>query len=259
MTKKKRGKTRRLDRRFMPKSAQSPLLVRGLFALGASTLGAGAWAMTYGHIFEGDEKLRQMPLYLLSGGAVVLGVSLWLGTSSEPPLRVGAPGVGIERGEVRRLPWYGIEKIGWDEDALALVLDGVDESGSTFPMKVSVKSHPEAVGWILKEARERVPKVIDIDEDVLAKLPTAAPHAGIRLDLEPLQVVGKKCAVSDKLLSYEPDARVCTRCERVYHRRSVPRKCKCGASLAHLQPTEAEAKEVDEEERSESEAEEAES
>jgi len=55
------------------------------------------------------------------------------------------------------------------------------------------------------------------------------------LPLEPPQVVGKHCAASGKVISYEPDARVCPRCERVYHRASVPASCECGASLTELQ------------------------
>jgi hypothetical protein len=56
----------------------------------------------------------------------------------------------------------------------------------------------------------------------------------MKVELEALQVVGKRDAVSDKLISYEPDGRVCTRCERVYDKRSVPKKCRCGASLLAL-------------------------
>ena len=52
--------------------------------------------------------------------------------------------------------------------------------------------------------------------------------------------MGKKCAATGKTISYEPDARVCPRCERVYMRRSVPKKCKCGNSLVHLRPKSSE-------------------
>jgi hypothetical protein len=46
--------------------------------------------------------------------------------------------------------------------------------------------------------------------------------------------VGKRCAESDVIISYEPDARVCPRCERVYHKDHVPKSCVCGASLAEV-------------------------
>ena len=86
----------------------------------------------------------------------------------------------------------------------------------------------------MKEALDRIPKVVDIPDRVLEGLPSANPHAGMKVDLEPLQVVGKKDAVTGKTISYEPDARVCTRCERVYFKRTVPKKCKCGCLLTEL-------------------------
>ena len=61
-------------------------------------------------------------------------------------------------------------------------------------------------------------------------------------------VVGKKDAISGKLISYEPDARVCTRCERVYFKRSVPKRCKCGNSLLELRTAVGQDPEEDEHE-----------
>ena len=55
--------------------------------------------------------------------------------------------------------------------------------------------------------------------------------------LDAVQVVGKRCAATDRIIAYEPDARVCPRCERVYYKASVPDACVCGAPLAHLRPT----------------------
>jgi hypothetical protein len=47
--------------------------------------------------------------------------------------------------------------------------------------------------------------------------------------------VGKHCASSGKVIAFEPDARLCPRCERVYYKTSVPAECECGASLAEVQ------------------------
>ena len=47
--------------------------------------------------------------------------------------------------------------------------------------------------------------------------------------------MGKHCSASGKVIAFEPDARVCPRCERVFYRTSVPAACDCGASLAELQ------------------------
>jgi hypothetical protein len=231
---KKKSGPRRQERRFVAQSSYNPWLVRTLGGLGGSVLGAGVWAYTYGQTFQADEKLRAVPSYLVAAGAVLTGATIWLGTSSETPLRVGDPGISMERGEVRRMPWWGVAQISFESGNLALVIAGKDESGSSWTFKVPVKSHAEAVGWIVKEALDRIPKLVDIRDDVLEKLPPAGSHAGMKIDLEPLQVVGKKDALTGKTISYEPDARVCTRCERVYFKRSVPKKCKCGASLVHL-------------------------
>ena len=231
--KKERG-PRRSERRFVAQSSYNPWLVRTLGALGGTIFGAGAWGYAYGHAFEADEKLKAVPSYLIAAGAVFTGATIWLGTSSDTPLRVGDPGIAMERGEVRRMPWWAVNQITWESGNLALVISGKDESGSAWTFKVSVKSHAEAVGWIVKEALDRVPKVVDIRDEVLEKLPSAGAHAGMKIELEQLQVVGKKDALTSKLISYEPDGRVCARCERVYFKRTVPKKCKCGASLVHL-------------------------
>jgi hypothetical protein len=233
--KKKKDKgPRRQERRFIAQSSYNPWIVRVLGGLGATTLGAGTWAYVYGHAFEADEKLKPIPSYLIAAGAVLTGATIWLGTSSETPLRVGDPGISMEKGEVRRMPWWAVSQITWESGNLALVVSGKDEAGVSWTFKVPVNAHAEAVGWIVKEALGRVPKVVDIRDAVLEKLPGASPHAGMKIELEPLQVVGKKDALNGKTISYEPDARVCTRCERVYYKRTVPKKCKCGASLLEL-------------------------
>ncbi len=264
--KSRKGGPRRVERRFVAQSANNPWLVRGLGVIGAMTLGAGAYAYFYGESFKKAaeaartapgsnvgvpaEALRMeaMPLYMIAFAAVVIGVTIWLGTSSEVPLRVGDPGIAMERGEVRRMPWWGISQITWEAGNLALVIAGKDESGSNWTFKVPLKAHSEAVGWILKEALDRVPKVVDIKDSVIDELPGAGAHAGMKVDLEPLQVVGKKDAVNGKLISYEPDARVCTRCERVYFKRSVPKRCKCGNSLLELRTAVGQDPEEDDEE-----------
>jgi hypothetical protein len=247
MKKKKDRGPRRQERRFVAQSSFNPWLVRILGGLGASALGAGTWGYVYGHVFESDEKLKPIPSYLIAAGAVLTGATIWIGTSSETPLRVGAPGIAMEKGEVRRMPWAHVSGISWESGNLALVVTGKDESHTAWTFKVPVKSHPEAAGWIVKEALARVPKVVDISDLVLGKLPGANPHAGMVIDLEPLQVVGKKDAITGKTISYEPDARVCPRCERVYFKRSVPKRCKCGNSLLELRSQISEDTDDDEE------------
>lgn len=240
---------KRTERRFLAQSANNPWLVRAAGGVGAALLGAGAYDMAYGHIFENDDKLRAIPAYLVAAGAVLSGAAIWLGTSSELPIRVGAPGIAMERGELRRITWAGLDKISYDSGAAALSVRGVDESGASTTFRVPIKSHGEAAGWILKEALDRVPKRVDITDETLEKLPGASPHTGTQIQLEALQVVGRKDAVTGVIISYEPDARVCARCERIYHKRSVPKRCKCGASLLHLRATVVDAAYADDEEQ----------
>lgn len=240
MTKKKKKeekgppRPKRMERRFTPQSPYNPWLVRGVGAVGAMGLGAGSWAYSYAHSFEGDEKLKPIPAYIIAAGAVLSGIGIWLGTSSDAVLRVGAPGIGMEKGDVRRMPWWAVSQIQWDGSSDALVIVGHDESGSPWTFKVAQKSNPEALAWIIKEAEARIPKKVKVPDSVLEALPRAHLHAGTRIELEPLQVVGRRCAASDKAISYEPDARVCEQCERVYFKRNVPKKCKCGAKLDAL-------------------------
>ena len=245
---KRRGGARRQERRFLSQASTSPTIVRAIGAIAALLLGAGLWGYLYAKSFADDDKLRALPSYLIAGGAVLMGITIWIGTSSESPIRVGAPGISVEKGELRRMPWWAVEKILFESGALALVVVGKDEAGADWTFKVPIKAHPEAAAWIVKEALDRIPRRVDISDEVIEKLPEAYEHAGQRLDLEPLQVVGKKDALSGKTISYEPDARVCPRCERVYFKRSVPKKCKCGNSLVHLRPKADDVDETDDEE-----------
>ena len=257
---KKEAGPKRSERRFVPVASTNPWIVRVLGAIGGLALGAGLYAYFYatgeGHTFakDAEENIRQIPSYLIAGGAVIVGICIWLGTSSEAPIRVGDPGIALEKGETRRMPWWAVEKITWQPGTLCLVVTGRDEVAKDWTFKVPLASHPEAIGWILREARRRIPKKVSIEKGVLAKMPDAAPHAGTKLELEPLQVVGKKCAASGQTISYEPDARVCAQCERVYFKRSVPNKCKCGAAIGHLRPATVPVPEdVEEEEEQEEE------
>lgn len=241
--KKKPAGPKRMERRFVPIASTNPWIVRILGAIGGLVIGAGLYAYLYataeGHAFHSEtvgDKVAQIPSYLIAAGAVIMGATIWLGTSSESPVRVGDPGIAVEKGEVRRMPWWAVDRITWQPGARALLVTGKDETSRSFTFKVPIASHPDAVAWIIDEARRRIRKKVDIEKGVLKQMPAAREYAGTRVELEPLQVVGKKCAASGKVISYEPDARVCTQCERVYFKRSVPNKCKCGNPIANLRP-----------------------
>jgi hypothetical protein len=220
----------RRERRFEPQASARPGLVYVLGAVGAAAMGAGAWEQ-FGPLLSdaGPAPLKLGP-YVLTLGAALAGAAIWMGTSGEPFLRVGDAGVAVEKGGLRRMPWYAIERIEWRDEAVRV--SGKDDAGVAMNFAASLRGHPQAGAWIVKEARARVPAVVQVPED--STLPEASADAGESLALDPPQVVGRHCAASGKVISYEPDARVCPRCERVYHKAHVPEACECGASLEEL-------------------------
>lgn len=233
---KKSNKRQRLERRFLPHSVSNPWLVRVPGALGSAGVGAGVWGYLYGHFVpaEGAGNQYNIPLFVLAGGAVLLAGAIWFGTSSEAAVRVGDPGVAYEKGEPRRIPWWKMKSITFESGSESLVLAGKDEQDQDFVFRVSVRSQPQAAAWIVREALARIPKKIDVKDAIIARLPEPSEHAGTTLLLEPLQVVGRRCVASKKLIAYEPDGRVCGACERLYHKDKLPSKCACGADLTVL-------------------------
>lgn len=231
MAKKKKVEKRRKEQRFFPHSNANPWAVRVVGALGAIALGAGAYEQ---FLSTGSTPWKYTP-YVLAAGALLFALSIWFGTSGDPVLRVGDAGVGLDRGQVERIPWHGVSAVGFDPKLDSVFVVGKDESGKKKRIDAKLSSQPQAAAWIAKEAEERIPKLVDLESAGSDKIPEARSGvAGDVILLEPLQVVGKKCANSDKLIAFEPDARVCPRCERIYYKNSVPKKCPCGASLGGL-------------------------
>jgi hypothetical protein len=239
--KAKAAKRERRERRFLPQSGQSQLLIKALGGVGAVALGAGSWAQFGRGLMDMDLPPYPFAPYILAGGAALFGAAIWLGTSAEPPIRVGAGGIAVEKSELVRIPWHGVERIVWDGEAERLSVRGRDEGSKEISILISVIAHPLACAWIAQEAGERIPKVTDIPDEVGA-FPRTRPGDGELLPLDPVQVVGKHCAESGRVIAYEPDARVCPRCEHVYHKSSVPAECACGASLAAPEPQEGDLK-----------------
>jgi hypothetical protein len=226
---KDRARERR-ERRFEPLATTKPWIAYAIGAAGALAMGAGTWGQ-FSQSLGGAtvEPLAASP-YILAAGALLVGVAIWLGTSGEPALRVGDAGIGVERGTIRRMPWYAVERIEWRNEIVRVT--GKDDAGVVATFTAKLKSQPQAASWIVKEARDRIPEQVDVPAD--ATLPEPSAHAGTSLPLDPPQVVGRHCAASGQVISFEPDARLCPRCERVYHKAHVPDSCACGASLVDL-------------------------
>ena len=99
-------------------------------------------------------------------------------------------------------------------------------------VSATLKSHPQAAAWIVKEARERVPAVVDVPDD--ATLPDPLASAGEVITLEPPQVVGSTARRAARSSRTSP-TRACARgASASTTARSVPETCECGASLAEL-------------------------
>ena len=232
LSKKKGAKRGRSERRFEPRSTANPLAVKLGGALGALAMGAGTYGQFGPAMHTPPDDPIKYATWILAGGAALLGAAIWLGTSGEPTLRVGDPGIAVEKSGLRRIAWHAVERVELAEGAVRAT--GKDDLGRALTVVASLASQPQAAAWIVKEARARVPAVVEIGED--AALPDALADGGELLAVDPPQVVGKHCANSGKIIAYEPDARICPKCERVYHKAHVPDACPCGASLVHLQP-----------------------
>ncbi len=232
MSKKKQAKRARTERRFVPKAKTNPTVVYVVGGIGGIMLGAGVWGQ-FGSYVRADalEPFKYAP-WILAAGAILLGIAIWIGTSSEAAIRIGQAGLAVERGGVRRMAWWRVESLTGDPEAL--VVTGKDESGDDLTVRVDRVSLPGAMPWLAKEARARIPEHVDLSEETLGAIGAPSKDQGEVLDCPPLQLVGRRCAETDKIIAFEPDARVCPRCERVYQKASVPKTCACGASLAGL-------------------------
>lgn len=222
----------RIDRRFSPVATTSPRLLYSLVLAGALCIGLGVYA----HFFrEQYSHVDPAPwaFWPMAAGGFLVAAAVWFSTNGEAALRVGDPGVAEERSGVRRIPWHSLASITYDEARTSLVVTGKDESGADFSFRISARAHRDAAARLLDEANERVPGVVQLPAAVAADIGAPDPNAGLRIK-EPLQLVGKRCVTSGKVIAYEPDARVCPQCDRVYHKRHVPGACACGASLTAL-------------------------
>lgn len=232
-------KRERFERRFVPASTTDYRIVYVVGGLGAIGLGAGFYGQ-WGYTLGNATLTEPIPysMWILAAGALILGAAIWIGTSSESIIRIGSAGVGEEKsGLVRRIAWHELDAVRLENGVL--VVSGKDEANVDYTVRVKHVNAPQAVAWIVAQARERVPDVVDLSKSERTAIGEAAKKAGEWVEPPPLQVVGKRCAVSDKIIAYEPDARVCQRCERVYHRSHVPSACECGNSLSHLREKES--------------------
>lgn len=212
----------RKERRYEPGAGTSAVVsVIGL-SIGAVALGAGTYAQWMRA--EGLGPHPYSPWLLLGGALLLIAVALFAPRAATP-IRVGDAGIGREKdaNDIERIEWRDITRVLLGRDALTL-----ESPGNT--MILPIKQNAQAVARIVSEARARIPaKAEDVDAKLLEELD---PTAGETLPLEPAQVAGARCKATDKLISFEKDARLCGKCGEIYLKDAVPSSClSCGASL----------------------------
>jgi hypothetical protein len=185
---------------------------------------ACAGAITYESFFAAAPTgYRDLVLGL---GAVALVVVLYRYVSTSATVLVGDAGVALERGgEVERLLWWEIERIRQEEGKLVL-------RGANTTLRLEPGQYAQAVHAILKEARERLPSLLDVSERDVEALPKSTAKEPASEPIRSLQIAGKRCAISKTVISVERDARLCPKCATVYHRNQLPQICStCAAEL----------------------------
>ena len=212
----------RKERRYEPKASATAVVSVLVLSIGAVLLGAGTYAQWLRPEELGPHKAA--PWLLLAGALSLLAIAVF-GPRNPRPIRVGDAGVGaeIEDNEITRIEWRDVTRILLGGDVLTV------ESPSA-NLSIPVKLHPQAAARVIAEARARIPaRVEDVNDESFDALDESE---GQVLPLEPPQVAGTRCKATDKLIAFEKDARLCTRCGEVYYKDSVPERClTCDAKL----------------------------
>lgn len=218
------------ERRFEAEPGAAANLQALVGGLGVTALGAATYA-TWVH----DTPMEVGP-YLFGAGIVGVIVASLMGSDNGFPIRVGDAGVAVERGEAQpeRIHWYEIEKISWEGGDRIVVEAGKKKI-------VAPKAlHAGAAAWILKEGLARIPKRVTVPVDQQPAILAGTDDHGKTLAVEKMQLAGRRCKASNAIVSFERDARACSRCGEVYEKKHVPEKClTCEAPMAKPQELEA--------------------
>lgn len=210
---------KRTERRFAPKANTSAGLSWILIGLGAAAIGAGFFGQ-----FLRSAGPHPYSMYLLIGGAIGFALGMVVSSRIVPTIRVGDAGLAVERGD------QVLERLGWHEvDAVRHASGVLVFSGAGKIVSITIAEHPDAAAFAIQEGRARIPAQMT---DAPESLPGPAPDASELIVLEAPQLAGLRCASSNRLISFEADARVCGRCGQAYHKEDVPKRCvTCDARL----------------------------
>ncbi len=214
------GGVRRKERRFATSSTFMPLWVAILGLVACFALGMGVFG------FWILDPAASYASYLISAGALGLGVALWLGQPKESAVSVGDAGIAVEDGrQTSRIHWYAMR-------SLRVETGKVLVEAKSQKLTFLLGANRAATALVLKEAAVRVPDILDVDRTVIETLPNPDEVRGFSSEVEDDQLTGSRCAASKKLITLEEDARICPRCGQVYHRESVPETCSsCATEL----------------------------
>lgn len=210
------------ERRFEPVRTAPQLAIFAAGGVGSALLGAGVYAQFI------QEPRPTYGAYIVGAGALLLAGVILAAPEPLGPLLVGDGGVAVDEqtDTPRRILWCDVKRVAITSGALVI-------EGKALTLTAPLASHGQAAAAIVREARARVPSVVEIDEQTERSLPTIDESAGERRIFEPTQLAGRRCKASDQIISFEPDARLCPRCCECYHRESIPETClTCGGSLA---------------------------
>jgi hypothetical protein len=208
-----KGKRFLEERRLVAPNQRLTPVTLGVGALSAFGLGMG----TYGRwLSQPPSEWATAELALGIVGAIFFA---WQLSREGVAVRVGDAGVAIERGsEVVRLLWCDMKRIAVEKDQLVL-------SGTGPSLSIATTTHGRAVSWILKEAAERLPSLIDIAPKFADGLPKPDPKDGLIDQVLSLQTTGRRCAKTRKVIKYEREARLCPVCTQVYLKDEIPDVC----------------------------------
>jgi len=207
------GTARRQERRFSTSGTFISRWVAITGMVGSLILGAGVFGLW----------LLDPPFayasYLIAVGGLGLGLALWFGQPLESTVAVGDAGIAVEDGrEVSRMRWYAIKSI-------RIISGKLIAEGGGQSVRFTVGANRAAAAWVLKEAAERIPNVLDVDKTEASKLPQPEAKSGLLVEIDNDQLAGSRCAATDKLITLEEDARICANCAQVYDKAGVPEKC----------------------------------
>jgi hypothetical protein len=212
----------RKERRFEPIRSQAVLLTIAGTLVGGLVLGAGVYAQ-----WLAVHRISYAPWIVAAGAALLAAVILW-GQVQGEAVRVGNGGLAIERGRSSplRIAWYEMASIRIRDNQVV-----VETPEATISLRLD--EHPVAAAWLLQEAEARIPDRVKVEASQKAVLPKPSDRDGVVVEVEASQVTGRRCRASDKVITFERDARLCPRCGQIYHVDALPERClTCDASMA---------------------------